>query len=125
MRVEFPEYGDVAKDQLENGQEIKFAVLVDLQNETAQKVLLIFPLGLDHSSVVSRWINEDEHKKFLGAGKIETSQNSYNWDSTTCLKSIEKGGFGKEKPENPKEQDKLLAQVREKITTLAKTPQEA
>lgn len=123
MKIEFPEYGRVTEHPLE-GVEMKFAVL-KIVDETAKKVLILFPSELDHNIVVKNWIGDDTNRKFLGAGKADITKELAYWDSSTCLRDVIDGGFGKDKPEEPAEADKLLAQVREKVKELAKTLREA
>lgn len=123
MKIKFPEYGNITEHPLNEG-EMKFAVLKVI-NETAQKILIIFPQQLDHKIVVSNYIDGKKNVKFLGAGKADIVEQVADWGSIACRREAIEGGFGKEKPEDPAEADNLLAQVREKVKELSETLQEA
>ena len=126
MKIQFPEYGNKNIDEgcHDIGKhEMKFAVL-KVVNETAKKILIIFPSKLGHKATVSKWIGKNSNIKFLGAGRADIPKQIADWGSTSCSRPVPEGGFGKEKPEEPAEADKLLAQVREKVKELAKNLQE-
>lgn len=120
MRVEYPKGEEKPQEGLEIGFEVKFAVVVKEQEEVRNKVLLLFYPGWDHNEVVNDWLHENKGD-FIGAGKIELKYDSVIWDSATCCRPKTRKGFEKDRPRNPKEADKILAKVREKVITLAKT----
>ncbi len=119
MKLEFPEFGKLGEHELFNC-EMKFAVL-KIADETAKKILILFPFRLGHKMTISNWIREhsDRNPEFLGAGVANITEEAAVWGSGSCARPSIEGGFGKEKPKNPADADKLLAQVRAKITTLA------
>jgi len=124
MKIEFPEHGRLKEHRIENC-ELKFAVL-KVVKETANKVLIIFPERLGHKFTISNWIQEhtDQNPEFLGAGFANISNEMAVWGADSCARPKNEGGFGKDKPEQPEDADKLLVQVRDAITKIAKTLQE-
>lgn len=125
MKIKFPEYGRQIEHSIANC-DLKFAVL-KVTNEIAKKVLIIFPFRLGHKLTISNWMREhsESNPEFLGAGVTNISEEIAVWGSRSCAAPENEGGFGKEKPKNPEDAAKLLAKVREKVTELAKTLQEA
>jgi len=118
MKIEIPGGIESIRDDLP--YETKFVIVAKLQGKTREEIVLVFSYEDQHFARAGQWL--DNHKgEFIGAGTIDLEEDSFKWGSTTCQDSI----FGKDRPEDPEESTRLLALVREKVTQLAKTLQEA
>ncbi len=124
MRVEFYKSVEDIQDDLMVGFGVKFAVIESIQGNSREQILLLFNCDNNHALTAENWIINN-HGEFKGAGIIILSKNKIEWGSQSCLRQPIDLGFGKDRPEDSKESDRLLALVREKVTKLVESLQEA